>query len=419
MGDSTPEDPKRDFNRLWAAKTVSDFGSMISRTALTFTAILYLRASPLQLGVLVAANLVPRILIGPIAGLASDRLPRRALMIGSDVGRAALLATVPAAAFAGRLSMWHLYLVVTVTGLLSMLFDIADRSYLPTLVAEDELVSANSRLTASSSVAEFGAFSLGGWLVQLFTAPLAILIDAFTFVVSAVLLVRIRTAEPPRGRPDMKATPQGEIAAGWAFLGSNRVLMSLAFVTLVVGLGNGIEGAVMVAFMTRGLGFHPGVLGMIWSIGGFASLGGAVLAGRSLRRFSTGSVIGVSLLVAASGVLAVPMAHGATWLAAGLLISNQLLTDSAYTVFDIRQTSLRQAAIPDRLLGRVTGQFETIGQAAMVAGALIGGLMGERIGLRAAVAIGAAGYVAGAALVWLSPLRRTSSVPAPIDEPAS
>ena len=394
----------RDFGRLWAAKAVSDFGSIVSGTALSFAAILFLNASPAQLGLLMAANLTPRFLIGPAAGLLADRLPRRLVMIGADLGRALLLATIPLAALFGRLSICHLYVVTAATGLLSLLFDVADRSYLPTLVPHEDLVAANSRLTATSSIAEFGAFSLGGWLVQWFTAPIAILIDAVSFLFSALSLGLIRKEEPTPERAAHPAGVRGELRVGWTALRGNPILVSLAWVTLLIGLTHGVGGSVIVAFMARDLGFHPGVLGMIWSIGGIASLGGALYADRLLRRIGIGPALVGALLVGSLGMLLVSLAHGVTWTAAALLACAQL-TDAAHTMFNIHQMSLRQVTIPAPVQGRVNGIYETIGLGATLAGALLGGVLGEKVGLRAAVAIGASGPIAAAAVVWLSPLR--------------
>jgi MFS family permease len=402
----------RDFVKLWAARSVSDFGSLMSGTALSFTAILYLKATPGQLGVLMATNLAPRFLVGPAAGLLADRLPRRLVMVGADLGRALLLSTIPLAAILGRLNIWHLYLVTSVSGLLTLLFDIADRAYLPTLVPPEDLVQANSRLTATSSVAEFGAFSLGGWLVQWFSGPIAVVIDAATFLFSAVCLGTIGTREPPNARLVKDSGILGDLSDAWKSLRADPTLRTLASVTLLVSLTGGIEGAVIVAFMARGLGFRPGVLGMIWSVGGFASLLGALLATRVLRWMTLRTALALSLVVSAAGVFAITLGRGATWMSGALLIANQLFTDSAYTIYEIHQTSARQAAIPGSMQGRINGLFETLGIGATLAGALIGGLLGERLGLRAAVAIGACGYLAGAVVIWASPLGSSTQISA-------
>jgi predicted MFS family arabinose efflux permease len=390
---------------------VSDFGSLVSRAALSFTAILYLKAPPAHLGLLMVFNLLPRFVIGPVAGLVVDRLPRRAVMILADLGRAALLVTIPVAALFGRLNIWHLYLVTATTGLLSLVFEIADRSYLPTLVPPEGLVAANSRLTATSSVAEFSAFGLGGWLVQWFTGPIAILVDAVSFLVSAASLGLIRTKEPARERCSQPTGVRSEIREGWSALRGNPVLSTLARATLLLGLTGGVQGALIVAYMARDIGFRPGILGMIWSIGGFSSLAGALLAQRASRLAKIGDSLAISLLISGFGVLFVAMAHGATWLSAGLLIASQL-TDGAHTLFDIQQNSIRQATIPEHLLGRVNSLFETIGLGATLAGALAGGLLAERIGLRAVVTLGAAGTFAAAATIWWSPMSRTRAADA-------
>src|SRR5579871_476043 len=186
-----------DFLKLWTAETVSAFGSVVSMTALSFTAILYLKATPFQLSLLMVANQMPRFLVGMVAGVWVDRLRRRPIMIGADLGRAALLLTIPAAALLHHLRIEHLYLVTFLTGLLTICFDVADRAYLPTLISREELIEGNSKLTAGAAVAGFGAFSLAGWLVQWLTGPIAVLVDAFSFVISALCVGGIVRPEPP------------------------------------------------------------------------------------------------------------------------------------------------------------------------------------------------------------------------------
>src|SRR5918997_3318482 len=183
------------FVHLWGAATVSIFGSLVTRTALPFTAILLLNASPSAISVLRVAELLPGFLLGLVAGAWVDRLPRKPILIATDLGRALLIATIPLAAFLGWLGLGHLYLVAALVSALSVVFDVAYQSILPTLVKNDELVEANSKLSAAMSVAEASAFSSAGWLIQLLTAPAAMLIDALTFLVSASLVARIREPE--------------------------------------------------------------------------------------------------------------------------------------------------------------------------------------------------------------------------------
>ena len=181
---------------LWGAATVSTFGSLVTRTALPFTAILVLDASPSAIGVLRVAELLPGFVVGLIAGAWVDRLRRKPIMIATDLGRALLIATIPLAAFLGWLGLGHLYVIAALVSVLSVFFDVAYQSFLPSLVKNDELVEANSKLSATMSIAEASAFSSAGWLIQLLTAPLAMVVDAMTFIASAGLVARIREPEP-------------------------------------------------------------------------------------------------------------------------------------------------------------------------------------------------------------------------------
>src|SRR5215208_7728803 len=193
------------FVNLWGAATISTFGSLITGTALPFTAILILDASPSAIGVLRIAELLPGFLFGLVAGAWVDRLRRKPIMIATDLGRALLVAIVPLAAFLGWLDLGHLYATAALVSVLGVFFDVAYQSFLPSLVENEELVEANSKLSAAMSVAEASAFSSAGWLIQLLTAPLAMLVDALTFLVSAGLVARIR-------EPELEARPSSAAA---------------------------------------------------------------------------------------------------------------------------------------------------------------------------------------------------------------
>src|SRR2546426_9011428 len=177
-----------DFVRLWTGQTISVFGSLIGRTALPFTAILVLDARPYQIALLLAADIAPGLIVNPVAGVWVDGLRRRPILIAADVGRAVLLASIPVAYAFDSLRMEQLYVIACLTGALTMTFDVAYRSYLPSLVGREELLEGNSKLTASSAAAEVGAFGAAGWLVQLFTGPIAILVDAVSFLFSALFV---------------------------------------------------------------------------------------------------------------------------------------------------------------------------------------------------------------------------------------
>lgn len=392
--------------KLWSAQAVSVFGSLITRTALPFTAILVLGATPLQMSLLMAGEMAPGLLISLIAGVWVDRLRRRPLMIGADLGRALLLGSIPAAALLGLLRIEHLYVVALLTGGLTVLFDVAYRSYLPSIVSRDRLVQANSRLTATESAAEVGAFGLGGWLVQLLTAPIAVLMDAVSFLFSALFLGLIRTPEPAPRHDERGRDMRREIAEGLREVLGHQLLLTILGSSLILHLTGGVFAALYLLYTSRDLGFQPGVLGLIFAVGGVSSLLGALLAGRTTRRLGTGQTMLAGLLVAGVVRLFVPLAQDSSVAAASLLVTQQLIGDGALTLYLVNQVSLIQSIAPGRLLGRVNASMQFVEQGALVVGILAGGVLGEAIGPRATLLL--ASLVAILGVFWLaaSPLRK-------------
>jgi MFS family permease len=255
--------------RLWIGQTISVFGSLVGVTAMAFTAIYFLHATPFQLGLLAAARLAPGFLAGLAAGAWVDRLRRRPILIWSDIGRAVLLATIPLAAVSGILRIGHLYVVTFLVSILTVFFNVAYQSYLPSLIGRDELLGGNSKLTASASVAEAGGLAVAGWLVEVFTAPITILVDAISFVVSAISVWRISAPEPAAAhtaQPDMWR----EIEEGLSAVLRDPVLRVTAACTLSKEFFGGMYGALAVLYMARDLGFAPGILGSIWALGGIS-----------------------------------------------------------------------------------------------------------------------------------------------------
>jgi len=287
---------------------------------------------------------------------------------------------------------------------LGILFDVAYQSYLPALVGKDDLVEGNSKLTASGAVAEFAGFSVGGWLVQALTAPMAVLIDAFSFIASAVAISSIRAREAEvvvEEHPNMRR----DIVEGLKTVWQQALLRASALTLLVQGLSGGIYGALVVLYMSRDMGFNPGVLSMIWAVGGISSFVGAALAPRVIRRFGAGLAMGLSLILFSVSEALIPLASGATLLAAGLLILQQL-GDGFYVIYDINQVTLRQGITPERLLGRVNATMQFLFLTSNLVGAVIGGLLGELLGVRWTLFIGAGATLVAGLVVLLSPLRK-------------
>ncbi|GAB4459299.1 MAG: MFS transporter [Armatimonadaceae bacterium] len=404
-----------DFLRLWFGQTVSIFGSLITRTALPFTAILFLKATPVQVAIVSSLDLFAGFLIGLFAGVWVDRLPRRTLMIATDLARALVVLVVPAAAFLGFLRMEWLYVVAFLSGALTTLFDVAYTSYLPTLVAQDDLLEGNSKVTATASAAEMLAFGTGGWLVQVLSAPFTLLIDAVTFLISAIALLLIRKPERP---PTAPILPSGtgwegnsgsrfghELLVGIRTIFSHPELRALALSQWILDFGSRIFGTLFLLYTTRTLELAPGVQGTIFALGGITSFLGAVFAERLTARFGFGRAMIGGLLFIGLGSLMVPLAPDGSWLEIGFLIANQLLTDPAWTLYDIGQVTLRQSVVEERVLGRVDATFRAGSLAAMLTGTLLSGFLGEYLGLRNTLFLGAGLCFLAPLLLTFSPLR--------------
>jgi len=369
-----------------------------------------LNATPFQMGLLAAADIGSQFLMGLVAGAWVDRLRRRPVLIIGDLGRAALLGTIPLAAVLGRLSMTHLYAVAFSAGILTIFFDVADQSYLPTLIRREDLVEGNSKLAASASVSEVAAFGLGGWLVQWLTGPIAILFDAVSFLISAAFIGSIRTPERPPRRGAEPSSLRDEIVEGMRTVMRTPLLRGIAGCSLTASLSFRIFGAVFILYVTRELGFAPGVQGMIWAVGGVSSLVAAVLAGRAAARFGLGPTMVGGVIVMGLSLALLPLARGATLLALLLLVAQQF-GDGGFAVYDITQTSLRQAITPGRVLGRVNASIRFGVLGAMLAGSLIGGTLGETIGLRWTLAVAACGVLLSSLWLVFSPVRTLTEGP--------
>jgi MFS family permease len=399
-----------DFVNLWGAATISTFGSLVTRTALPFTAILLLDATPAALSVLRVAELLPGFAVGLVAGAWVDRLRRRPILIATDLARALLLITIPVAAVLGWLGFGQLYVVAALVSVLGVFFDVAYQSYLPSLVKNDELIEANSKLTAAMSVAEAGAFSAGGWLIQILTAPIAILVDAATFVASAGLVARIRGAEVVGNDGAERPSVVKEIGEGLRAVWGQPVLRALTVTAVAQNLAFGLIGTVFLLYVNQEVGFDPGVLGMIFAVGGVSSFLGALIAGR-LPRFGVGVVMVGALLCAALGEAFIPLATVSNAAGIALLVGQQIVADAALTVYDINQVSLRQAIAPARVLGRVNASLRVVEVGALLVGTVAAGYLGETIGLRSTLWLGVAASLAAAGLLALSPVRTVRRIP--------
>ncbi len=393
-----------DFNKLWAGQTISELGSRITREGIPLTAVLYLNASSTQMGFLAGIGGLAMLLVSLPAGVHADRVSRRPIMIATDIARALLLASIPLAAFHHRLGMLQLYIVAALAGVLTILFDIAYQSYVPSLVSLDAIVQANSRLALSSSVAEMVGPGLTGMLVQLLTAPIAILFDALSFLVSAVSVWSIKQPEPPQPPPS-QIRVWAEIREGLTAVWEQPILRLFALRAASAGIFQGIFGGLYTIYAIRELGLTPIWFGVAITIGGIGNMLGAVIARRVERLAGLGATLFGSIVVFGLGTLLIPLGHRPLVFAMACLIGQQILGDCGYTVFAIHELSLRQSLAPDRLLGRINSCMQMVSRGIWPLGALVSGVLADRIGLRPAMLIGAVGVLVSS-LWFLAPAIR-------------
>jgi MFS family permease len=401
------------FRRLWLGDTVSQLGSSITFTAVPLLAALVLAATPFQMGLLGAAENAAFLLVGLPAGVWVDRMRRRPLMLGADLGRAVLLASVPVAWWFGVLTLTQLILVGLVVGVLTVFFDVAYQSFLPTLVARSKLVEGNAKLQASQTVAQVSGPAVGGWLTQFFGAANAVLVDSLSYVVSAACLWRIRVDEPkPERVPG--STLRTDIAEGLRFVFRNRSLVGIVGCTGSSNFCTNMIGAVSVLLLTRQLGASPGVVGLLMAAGSVGGVLGALSAGRIAATIGQARAIWLVPLVTGPFILLVPLAgHGAalTLYAAGMAVSW-----FGGVVYNVAQVSYRQAICPDRLLGRMNASVRFMVWGTLPLGSLAGGALGELIGVRPTMWVGAIGASLAALPVVFSPLRKLRDLPDTVED---
>jgi MFS family permease len=395
----------RDFVRLWGAQTVSAFGGRITRTALPVIAILLVTADPVQIAMLSALQVTPAVIVGLFAGGFIDRHDKRPVLIAADIARAVLVFSVPLAAWLGNLGIVHLYLVAALVGAFSALFELADHAYLPVLIGREHLVEGNSKLQATDSVAEIGGPGLAGVLIQLLTAPVTMLIDALSYVVSAVLLANIRSIEM---RPPAEAAAPSlieDIRIG-ARAGFGHPVVGPTFASFAIGdLADGFFMALYMLYALQTLQLDVATIGIVISLGGVSALGGAFVASAVSRRLGLGRALIVTLAIGkVAGMFvafaALEPAYGVAWLSA-----SQLVGDGAMVAFLILANSYRQAVLPLDVMARANGLLQVMTGVLLPLGALVAGVLAAATSVTLAVWVGSS-----LGLLALIPLLRRAVV---------
>jgi MFS family permease len=394
-----------DFLRLWGAQGISQLGTHISALALPLIAATTLGATPFETGVLAALGWLPFLLFGLFAGVWVDRRRRRPLMIAADLGRAAIVAVVPLAWALGELTMGVLYAVALLAGSLTVVFDVAYLSYLPTLIDRRQLVGGNSRLEGTASAAQIVGPGLGGMLIRFLGGPLALLVDAASFLLSGLLLGLVRAPEPPPAPRPERANVWREIGEGLSLVRRSDVLRALVLASATVQVAGFAFLAVYVLFMARDLGLDAAQIGLVLATGGIGALAGSVVASPARARFGQGpTIVGALFLFGASGML-VPLAVLVQGWALPLVVASEFLQWMAIVAYDINALSLRQAMVPDRLAGRVNGTFRFLVWGLRPLGSVLGGLLGGVVGLAGTLVIGELGMLLAFVCLLRSPVR--------------
>lgn len=406
------------FLKFWAGETVSVFGSQITLLALPLTAVLMLGATPLQMGILGAVEVAPFLFISLFAGVWVDRWRLRPLMIMVDIGRAILLGSIPAVYALGWLSIEYLYVVAMLTGVFTVFFDVAYQSYLPVLVERDKLVEGNGKLEVSRSVAQIAGPGLAGTLVQLVSAPVTLALDAISFAFSALFLGLIKHTEPARAATQAKHNIWREIGEGMGVVFGSRYLRPIAACTGIGNLFGNIGSAVYTIYLVRELHLDAVMLGLIFGLGSIGALLGALMNGWLTDRLGLGPTILLTAVVFCIGPLATPLANGPVPVLMLILTAGYFITSWSSPIYNINQLSLRQAITPRRLLGRMNASMRFLVWGTMPVGSLLGGLLGELIGLRATLLVAALGGFLSVLPILFSPVRTLQKQPDPIEEEA-
>jgi MFS family permease len=406
---------QRDFRSLWVGQTISLFGDQVALIALPLVAVLVLDASAVEMGYLGAAELMPHLLFSLPAGVWIERVAgRRRIMILSDLARAVLVASVPLAYALDALTFAQLYAVAFVAGTLAVLFDISYSTLYVALIRREDYVDANSWLNGSRAFSSVAGPSAGGVLVQLLSAPTALLADAASYLASALALGRIH-ADEPTIEPS-EGGIRAQISEGMRFIVRSPILRPLLASVATLNFFNFVFWALFILYATRELGVRAGTLGLVLGAGAVGGIIGAIVAGRLGRRLGIGPAFILGMFLFPAPLLLIPLAGGPRPVVLGMLFLAEFFSALGVMILDINAGAIITALTPHRLRSRSTGALRFVNMGVRPLGALVGGVLGSTIGLRPTLLIAAAAGVAG--ILWLFPSPIPRLIDLPEEEPA-
>jgi MFS family permease len=412
---AAPEPPpllrQPEFLKLWAAQSISQLGDQVTLLALPLVAVLTLDASAAQMGFLVAAELLPHLFFSLLAGVWIERSQRRRhLMIVADVSRAVLLASVPIAYAFDVLSFPQLYAVAFAVGTFAVMFDVSWSTLFVAVVPRRDVVDANSKMSLSRAVSFVTGPTIGGFLVQLLTAPVTLLVDAVSYLGSAISLTRIRAQEPP-----VERNGDGVIRSlrdGFAFVLKDELIRPELLCVATINLFNFVFHAIFVLYATRELGVEPGLLGLILGAGAVGGIIGALVATRVERLIGIGPAFTLGAVLFPLPLVLVPLASGSELRIALMLGAAEFFCSVGVMILDVNAGSITFLRTPDRIRARTSGTFRFVNYGIRPIGALLGGALGTAIGLQTTLWIGVLGALAGVIFLVFSPIPRLREAPA-------
>jgi MFS family permease len=415
-----PPGPRRslwrhgDFMKLWTAQTISQFGDEVTQLALPLVAVLTLDVEPFELGLLGVFQFLPFILLTIPAGVWVDRMRRKPILIGADIGRAILLASIPIAYLGGWLTIWQLYVVAFAIGCLEVFFDVAYQSYLPSVVDRDRLVEGNAKLELSVSASNIIGPGVAGFLVELVRAPIAIVFDVLSYLGAVVVLLFIRRPEIPPEPHDPATGPRPtmrkEAMEGLRYVLGHPYLKNIAACTGTLNLFGNLGTAVLLLYVVDELGLTPGTIGLVFAVSNGGVLLGALTSERFGRWIGVGPTIVWSAFLSSFSLVAVALAPRDA--PVPFLIAGFFIGAATAVIYNVNQVSLRQAITPERMLGRMNATMRFIVWGTIPIGALLGGSIAQLTGdLHLTVWIGAIGSFLGFLPVLFSQVRGLQHIP--------
>ena len=400
--------PPPGFGRFWVGESVSGFGNYVTVLALQTVVVLTLHGTATQVGWLNSTRWLPYLVIGLVVGALVDRRRRRPVMVATDLTRAVLLTAIPLAWVMDVLSLPLLLAIVAAFGTASLINDAASMSFLPRLVPGEHLQRAHARIDGADAVAQTSGPALAGLLVNLVGAPFAVLVNAGTYLVSAITVATLDTKEPGPSAPAAEPSLRREIREGVKWVYGRSGLAALAISTHTWFMANATVSVVIAPFALLELDLDPFQFGVVTGVAGVGALAGVSLTTVTGRRVGTGGAIMVAYAASSFGVLVMGLSGVGTsgWTAAVVLGAGFVCHGFGMGVGNSHEMSYRQRLTPDALQARVNTTMRSANRAVIVVVAPVAGLLADRLGMRPALFFAAAVFaLAVAILATAAPLR--------------